>query len=177
MRAVLLLVQIFNAVLRIHHFPPVWKHARVISILKPGKDPAQPSSYRPISLLDTVGKLFEKILLIRILHQVGECGLLRNEQFGFRPRHSTSLQLARLVERITRNFGEKRLTGVVFLDVAKAFDTVWIDGLLYKLMILNFPSYLVQTISSYLPGRTFEASFLTATSSRRVMRAGLRRVV
>jgi hypothetical protein len=39
-----------NAVLRTHHFPSAWKHARVISILKPGKDPAQPSSYRPISL-------------------------------------------------------------------------------------------------------------------------------
>jgi hypothetical protein len=55
-RAVLLLVQIFNAVLRTHEFPPVWKHARVISFLKPGKDPAQPSSYRPISLLETFGK-------------------------------------------------------------------------------------------------------------------------
>jgi hypothetical protein len=143
----------------------------VISILKPGKDPAQPSSYRPISLLDTVGKLFEKILLKRILKQVGERGLLRNKQFGFRPRHSTSLQLARIVERITRNFGKKKLTGVVFLDVAKAFDTVWIDCLLYKLMILNFSSYVVHTISSYLRGRTFEASFLTATSSRYVMRA------
>jgi hypothetical protein len=49
---------------------------------------------------------------------------MRDEQFRFRPRHSTSLKLARLVERITRNFGEKRLTGAVFLDVAKAFDTV-----------------------------------------------------
>jgi hypothetical protein len=56
---------------------------------------------------------------------------MRDEQFGFRPRKSTSLYLACLVERITRNFGEKRLTGAVFLDVAKAFDTVWIDGLLY----------------------------------------------
>jgi len=58
------------------------------------------------------------------------------------------LQLARLVERITGNFGENRLTGAVFLDVAKAFDTVWIDGLLYKLMLLNFQSYIVHTISS-----------------------------
>jgi hypothetical protein len=47
------------------------------------------------------------------------------------------LQLARLVERITRNFDEKRLTGAVFIDVAKALDTVWIDGLLYKLTLLN----------------------------------------
>jgi hypothetical protein len=55
--------------------------------------------------------------------------------------------------------------------MAKAFDTVWIDGLLYKLTLLKFPSYKVHTISSYLRGRTFEASFQTATSSRRGMRA------
>ena len=73
---------------------------------------------------------------------------MRDEQFGFRPRHSTSLQLAHLDQRITRNFGEKRLTGTLFLDVVKAFDTVWIDGLLYKLTLLNFPSYIVHTISS-----------------------------
>jgi len=64
---------------------------------------------------------------------------MRDEQFGFRPRHTTSLQRGRLVERNTRNFGEKRLTGAVFLDVAKAFDTAWIEGL-YVLPLLNFPS-------------------------------------
>jgi len=57
-RAVSLLVLIFNAILLTHHIPTVWKHAQVISILKPGKDPAMPSSYRPISLSDTIGKLF-----------------------------------------------------------------------------------------------------------------------
>jgi retron-type reverse transcriptase len=82
------------------------------------------------------------------------------------------LQLACFVERITRNFGEKRITGAVFLDMAKAFDTVSIDGLLYKLTLLNLPSYIVHTIS-YLRVRTFEASFQTAASSRRVMRAGV----
>ena len=61
----------------------------------------------------------------------------------------------------------------MFLDVAKAVDTVWIEGLLYKLTILNFPSYLVHLIASYLRGRTFEPSFLTATSSRCGMRAGV----
>jgi len=130
----------------------------MISILKPGKDPALPSSYRPSSLGDTIGKLFDKILLARILHVVKELGLLRGDQFGFRPTHSTSLQLVRLVERISRNFGEKRLNCAVFLDVAKAFDTVWIDGRLYKLTILNYPSYIVRTISSYLRDRKFEAS-------------------
>jgi len=98
---------------------------------------------------------------------------MRDEQFGFRPRHSTSLQLARLVERMTRNFGEKMLTGAVFLDVAKAFNAAWIDGLLYTLTPLNFLSSIVHTISSYLRGQTFEASFETATSSSPGMRAGV----
>jgi len=75
-RAVSLLARIFNAVLRTHQLLPTWKHARVISILKPGKDQALPSSYRPISLLDTIGKFFEKILLVRILQVVNERGLL-----------------------------------------------------------------------------------------------------
>jgi hypothetical protein len=50
-RALSLLVQIFNAVLLTHHFPSVWKHARAFSVLKPGKDPALPSSYRPLNLV------------------------------------------------------------------------------------------------------------------------------
>ena len=149
----------------------MWKHARVISVLKPGKDPALPSSYRHISLLYTIGKLFGKILLSRILYEVSERGLLRDVQFVFRPRYSTSLQLARLVERVTMNFGEKRLTRAVFLVVAKAFDTVWVDGLLYKLTLLNVLSYTVHTIASYLRGQTCEASFQAAKSTFRGMRA------
>jgi hypothetical protein len=58
-RTVSQLVQIFKAVLA-HHFPTVWKHARVISILKPGKDPPLPSSYRPTSLLDTIDNYLKR---------------------------------------------------------------------------------------------------------------------
>jgi hypothetical protein len=123
-----------------------------------------PSSYRPLCLLDS-GNLFEKILLTRFPRQVKERGLLRDEQFWFPPRHSTTVQLARLVERVNRIFDEGRLTGAVFLDVVKAFDIVWIKCLLYKLTILNFPSYLVKTISSYLDCRTFQTSFQSATST------------
>ena len=57
--------------------------------------------------------------------------------------------------------------------MAKAIDTVWIDGLLYTLTLLNFPSYIVHIISTYLRGRTFEAFFQTFSSSRRAMRAGI----
>jgi len=83
------------------------------------------------------------------------------------------MKLARIVERITRNFGEKRLIGLVFLDVAKVFDTVWIDGVFYKLTLLNFPSYKVHIISSYFRGRKFEPFFRTPTSIHRGMRAGV----
>jgi hypothetical protein len=84
------------------------------------------------------GKLFEKIFLTRIFHEVSESVLMRNEQFGYLLRHSTSLLLARLVEKITRKFGEERLKDTVFLDVTETFDTVWIDGLLYKQTFLHF---------------------------------------
>ena len=56
---------------------------------------------------------------------------MRNEQFGFRRQHSTALHL------VSRNTDVKKLTGAFFLDVAKAFDTVWVNGLLYKLTIFN----------------------------------------
>jgi hypothetical protein len=52
-------------------------------------------------------------------------------------------------------------------------ETVWVKGLLYKLTVLNFPPYLVKTISSYLDRRTFQTSFQKATSTSRVMRAGV----
>jgi len=98
---------------------------------------------------------------------------MRDEQFGFRPKHITSLQLGRFFERMTRILGEKRLTGAVFLNVAKSFGTVWINGRLNKLTLLNFPSYAVLAVSSYLRGRTFEASFQMAKSSRRGMHVGV----
>jgi hypothetical protein len=172
-RAITFNTKLFNAVLRRQYIPLAWKHTSVISILKPGMDPTLPSSYRPISLLDTVGKFFEKILLTRILREVNERGLQRDEQFGFRPRHSTGLQLSRVVKRVSRNFDERRLTGAVFLDVAKAFDIVWVGCLLCKLTILNFPSYLVKTLSPYLYHRMFQTSFKSARSTRRNMRAGV----
>jgi hypothetical protein len=83
------------------------------------------------------------------------------------------LQLARLVERVDRNFDERWLTGAILLDVAKAFNTVWVKGLLYQLTVLNFPSFLLKTILSYFDCRTFQTSFQSATSTCHGMRAGV----
>jgi len=80
------LVVLFNAMFRIQHFPSSCKHAPVFSNLKPCKNPALPPSYRRISLLDMIGKLFE-ILFTRIVCDVSGHGLLRNKQLGFRPKH------------------------------------------------------------------------------------------
>jgi hypothetical protein len=94
---------------------------------------------------------------------------MRDEQFEFRPRNSTTLQLARLVGSINRNFDDRRLTASDFLDVAKSFDIVWDRGLLYK----NFPYFLVKTVSLYLECQTFQTSFQSVTSTRDVTRAEL----
>jgi hypothetical protein len=78
--------------------------------------------------------------------------------------------MVRLVERVNRNFDERRLTGALFLDLAKAFDIVWVKGLLYK---STSQLTWLKTISSYLDCRTFRTSFQTATSTSRVMRVGV----
>jgi hypothetical protein len=94
-RAITFLTKVFNAVLRRQYFPSAWKHARVVSILKPGKNSTLPSSRRPTSLLDTVGKLFEKILLAGS-YRSDERDKLREEQFGFRLRGQIYLLSATL---------------------------------------------------------------------------------
>ena len=82
------LVQIFNAIILTRHLPSMLKHAHVISILKPRKESAHPSSYLPISLLDGICILFGYIVLPRILFDVTESELMGDEQFWFRPRNS-----------------------------------------------------------------------------------------
>lgn len=88
---------------------------------------------------------------------------------GFQ-RESTKLQLARLIGNVKRNFDERRPTDAVSLHVANASDTLWNNGLLYKLTVLNFPSHLVKT-TSYLEHRMFQTYFQSATSTCRRMRA------
>ncbi|GBP24962.1 Probable RNA-directed DNA polymerase from transposon X-element [Eumeta japonica] len=107
--------------------PPIrfrtsWKEAVVKGIPKPGKPRDLPASYRPISLLSVLGKLFEKMLKTRLSdHLIGK-GLIINEQFGFRPNHFCPQQALRLIEYISDGFEVKRNTVAVFFDVAKAFD-------------------------------------------------------
>jgi hypothetical protein len=94
----------------------------------------QSSSYRHIRKYHIVGKLLVQILVSRVLWELNKLGLLCDEQVVFRPRHSTTLELALLVQTVNRNSDLRRLTGAVFLDMSKAFDTIYVKGFLYKVM-------------------------------------------
>ncbi|GBP00538.1 Probable RNA-directed DNA polymerase from transposon BS [Eumeta japonica] len=93
-------------------------------IHKPGKPRDLPVSYRPISLLSGLGKLFEKILKTRLSDHLLGKSLIIDEQFGFRPAHSCPQQVLRLVKYVSEGFETERSTVVVFFDVAKAFDRI-----------------------------------------------------
>lgn len=171
--ALLLLVEIFNACLRIGYFPSAWKVGKVIPIAKPGKDPSLPSSYRPITLLPVIGKIFEKILLARLLEFENENPSLKSQQFGFRAHHSTTQQIMRITETISLRFNENKSTALTLLDIEKAFDAVWHDALLHKIKSLNFPMHLIKIVSSFLEDRVSFVSVNKGISARFPIPAGV----
>lgn len=150
------LANVFNRCLELHYFPERWKTAKVIPIPKPGKDPSLASSYRPISLLSSMSKVFERLILDRFLLHVNTNSILLPEQFGFRHGHSTTHQLRRVVNIINNNKRVAKSTAMATLDVEKAFDNVWHHGLIYKLFRYNFPIYLIKIIQAYLSNRNFK---------------------
>lgn len=102
---------LFNSLMRIGHFPTEWKKATIIMIKKPGKDNKSPNSYRPISLLSSVSKIFEKIIYTRLTKHLDATEAIPHHQFGFKLKHSTTQQLLRLTEHINNGF-EKNFTPV-----------------------------------------------------------------
>ncbi|GFX36948.1 RNA-directed DNA polymerase from mobile element jockey [Trichonephila clavipes] len=167
------LTNIIHNIIKIGYFPIVWKTATVVPILKPGKDPTQAESFRPIALLSILGKVAEKIILNRLYHHVEENNILIPEQHGFRPDLSTTHQLLRVVETIKSGFKNKKSTGAVFLDIQKAFDRVWREGLIFKLIKYDFPPPLIKLISSYLTDRNFSVRINDTYSSHRPTEAGV----
>jgi hypothetical protein len=115
------------------YFPAQWKDAQIILISKPGKPPNELTSYRPISLLIIVFKVFEKLLLKWLLLMVENNRLIPNHQFGFKQRHSTIEQMHQTIQRINEALENKQHCSAAFLDISQAFDKVWHTGLLYKL--------------------------------------------
>lgn len=120
--AIARIVEILNAILKYHTFPNRWKHSNIILIHKAGKPTKEVTSYRPISLLPSLSKIAEKIILARFNEYADK--IIPNEQHGFRKQHSTIHQLHRLVSFIKENTHKNRSVTAIFLDMEKAFDKV-----------------------------------------------------
>lgn len=149
------LTRIYNGCLRNGYYPKDWKISRTIAVPKPGKDPNDRKSYRPISLLCTYSKVFEKLITKRVNITSKNYKVIPDIQFGFRAEHSTNHPLVLLHSSIKAGLKEKRTTGVLSFDIEKAFDRIWHDGLIYKLIKFKFPSYLIHIISSFVRDRSF----------------------
>lgn len=170
-KALVLLCDIFNACLSLSYFPDKWKTAKVVPIHKPGLTKSSPGSYRPISLLPCLSKIFEKLILSRLKLTIDE--YIPHEQFGFKAQHCTTSQLTRLTQHIRGNFNHKKSTGMVLLDFKKAFDVVWHDGLIHKLAKMNTAPYLIKIIQSYLTNRHFSVHIRNSHSKLHSIPAGV----
>lgn len=163
--AITYLCLIYNAILTHGHFPRVWKLATISMILKPSKSANEVSSYRPISLLCSFSKLFEKLLMDRLFEIDDFCLAIPNHQFGFRKEHGTEQQLFRVTQFILKSFESRKFCSAVYIDISEAFDRVWHEGLLSKLVkLLPYSLYLV--LQSYLRDRTFLVKGLNNIKSR-----------
>lgn len=157
-KAITLLTHIYNAMLRISYWATVWKYSEIVMIQKPGKPPVEVSSYRPISLLPALAKIFEKLLLRRILSEEAIQNAIPNHQFGFRSSHSTIQQVHRIVNTAAAALEEKSFCSAAFLDAVSAFDKVWHTGLLYKIKT-TLPQQIYLLLKSYLKDRFFRVKF------------------
>lgn len=167
------LKDIFNSCISLGYWPAAFKKAKVIPIPKAGKDRGDAKNYRPISLLSAVGKTFEKLILSRINDFDDDNSITNKEQFGFRSEHSTTHQLLRVTKHISSNKAAKKSTGLVLLDIEKAFDSVWHDGLIFKLNKYGFPLYLCKLVQAFCANREFYVKLGDSTSSARPIHTGL----
>lgn len=151
----LLMTLLTNAIFKTHYFPKAWKQAIVCPIPKPGANLTDPTSYRPISLLSSLSKITERLLLNRLHYFLNTNNLLLPEQFGFREGHSTIHQLIRVVETAFEATHSKQKCAILLLDLQKAFDKVWHQGLIYKLIQHNIPDSFIHIINNYLTNRSF----------------------
>lgn len=115
----------------------------------------------------------EKIIYSRLMNELTPLNILPPFQFGFRKKYSTLHQLQRISEKIEEGFENKSFTATVFLDVAQAFDKVWLEGLKSKMIKLNISSHLKAIIFSFLENRTFAVRINSTISGTKAIKAGV----
>ena len=112
--------------------PDLWKISKVTPLYK-SDSKSDFSNYRPISVLPCLSKVLEQVVHRQFSNYLKEHYLLKSSQFGLRPRRSKELACNLLVDDIRKNIDNGLLTGVIYLDLSKAFDTVSHWYLLSKL--------------------------------------------
>ena len=155
-------------------YPVIWKRSNIIPAHKKN-DKQLVENYPPISLLPTFGKIFEKIILDRLYNFLLQKELLNPNQSGFRPSDSCVNQLIAITHEIFKAFDCNPSLEVrsVFLDILKAFDKVWHEGLLYKLKSMGISGELYNLLENYLSDRFQRVLINGQASSWRPVLAGV----
>ncbi|XP_042863776.1 uncharacterized protein LOC122248044 [Penaeus japonicus] len=165
---------LYNSSLASGYYPSPFKTALVALIPKPQKDLTDPKNYRPISLLETLGKIFEKVINSRLRRYLDDHDMFSSKQFGFRSHRSTQDALNLLTSYCVNNKDRQLKTVLVTKDVERAFDTVWHAGLKYKLCTkFNFPLCTKRLLCSFLDDRKLKLKFKGKISATIDMHAGV----
>ena len=146
------LTYIYNLCIDKNYFPLVFKQAKVIPLFKSGET-SNPSNYRPISILSILSKPLEKHINKHTLLHLNKYNLIHPNQSGFREKYSCHTALIQMIDKWLMNINNKEITGVVFADLAKAFDVTNHSLLLKKLALYRFSTSTLQLISSFLSNR------------------------
>ena len=135
-------------------FPDAWKMPHIIQIHKTN-DKCSLNNYRPVSLLPISGKIFQRTIFNDVFALLENNNLLTPKQSGFRPNDSCVSQLLSIIHSIYSDFDLNPSLEVRgnFLDISKAFDKVWHEGLLYKLESLGIAGNLLKLFQSFLIDR------------------------
>nr|KAG5707272.1 hypothetical protein BaRGS_000046 [Batillaria attramentaria] len=166
------LLELFNQSWKTGIFPSAWKEATIIPIRKKEKDPAKKTSYRPISLLSCLSKTLERMINKRLMWHLESNNLITKEQTAFRKNRSTEDQLVYLAQSIENAFQEKKKVVATFIDLSKAFDKVWKDGLLLKLLTAGIAGRMFNWIKSFLCHRTARVKLDSSLSHTVKIREG-----
>lgn len=147
------LATIFEVSYRTSELPTMWKQAIVIPIFKK-KNPLKVDNYRPISLCCVSCKVMEKIINATLINHLNDGKLLSEKQFGFSKGKSCVSQLIYCKNKWTELLDNKIPIDVVYIDFAKAFDSVVHSKLLQKLSLLGIDGFLLKWLQSFLENRT-----------------------
>lgn len=142
-----ILNKIFNKILLSGKYPSVWAKGRIISILKSG-DKNDPSNYRGITIASSLGKLFNSILNKRLTLYLQTNNIITPEQIGFTQKCRTTDHCFILKTIISKFRKTKKKLYIASIDLKKAFDSVWHQGLRYKLLQIGVPNHFYNVIKA-----------------------------